>query len=67
MAQLIITIPDAQVPRLLAAYAKKLNVETATAAMVRQDIINHVKDVVRTYEYEEAKRAVQPPPHIDAT
>lgn len=60
MAQLTITVPDAEVSRIRAAFASPVPFgETPTPATieeVRQAIIRYVIDRVRTYEYEEARR-----------
>jgi len=58
MAQLTITIPDAQVQRVLAAFAARIGVENPTAEDIRGEIINLVKIIVRTHEEEAAKAAI---------
>lgn len=72
MAQLTITIPDAQIPRIQAAFG------VATAEDARQLLIEYLKAGVRNYEitndmqgladdYQAAKDAYIPPVDLDAT
>jgi hypothetical protein len=60
MATLSLTIPDDQIPRVLAAFGTRLiNGDTtpATVAEVRASLIQFVKDRVRAHEYELARVA----------
>lgn len=59
MAQLILTIPDAQVDRVRAAFAHRLGVDVAdvTAETVRTELVGIVKRVVRQAEVEQARDA----------
>jgi hypothetical protein len=69
MAQLTINIPDAQVPRLTAAFAKRAGVDQAdmTAQLARDVILDLIKKIVRQYERQQAEQAVTLPSDIDAT
>lgn len=61
MAQLTITIPDAQVPRVRAAFAKRLGlaVQDVDAEAIRLELVNLVKIIVRVAEEEEAAAAAR--------
>jgi len=60
MAQLTITVPDEQVPRILAAFAERVgkDVGDMVAEDIRLELIDLVRKIVRNYELEEARRAV---------
>lgn len=57
MAQLTITVPDAQVPRIRAAFAPRVMKDAAdvTAEDVRLALIDIVKKIVRGHEAQEAE------------
>lgn len=61
MATLTITIPDAQVPRVLEAFGTNIILgqpnTPATPAQVRQKLAEYVKTVVQHYEMEQARIA----------
>lgn len=56
MAAITLTVPDAQVPRILAAIATEQN-PAPTAADVKVRLIDYLKTVVRNYEREQAATA----------
>lgn len=61
MAQLTITIPDAQVDRVLAAFAPRAGVEdpaNMTAEDARGVLIDLIKKIVRQHERQEAEEAI---------
>lgn len=61
MAQLTITIPDAQVDRVKAAFAERLDLDVADvdAEAIRQELVSLVKTIVLHYEQREAGRAAE--------
>ena len=70
MATLSITVPDAQVQRVLDAIEFNIGIEpgTATAATARQFIVDHLKAVVKDYEERAAIIAARESlPTLDAT
>ena len=60
MATLTITIPDAQVPRVLEAFAARagLPAEDMTANDAREVILGLVKTIVRHHERDVAEQAI---------
>lgn len=56
MAQITLTVPDAQVPRILAAMATEAN-PNPTAADVKARLIDYLKAVTKNYEREQAATA----------
>lgn len=60
MAQLTITIPDEQVDRVLAAFAERAgkDVGDMTAADARGVLVTLIKKIVRSYERQEAEKAI---------
>ena len=58
MASLTITVPDAQVPRLRAAFAYRLGLDVAdvTAEVVRQQLVENLKVMVRAAERDLAEQ-----------
>lgn len=60
MAQIAITIPDAVLPRVLDAFAAR-GFDPAggltKAQYAKQQVIAHIRNVVRAYETEQAVRA----------
>lgn len=68
MADLTITVPDAQVARILAALEETHGIETATAADVRAFLVLKLKQLVRASEQRVAtKTAIDAVTDIDAT
>lgn len=61
MAQLTLTVPDAQVPRVLAAFASRRgkDVGDMTANDVRAELLDLVRIIVRQYEADEAAQAAR--------
>jgi len=64
MATLSITVPDAQVPRVLTAYGARLgltdqdgNARDATADEIRQYLVDRIRADVRIHELREARLA----------
>ena len=69
MAQIILNIPDAQVPRIIAALCSLLTTPTGatvepTAALAKSVVINMIKERVKAYEEEKARALLQP---VDTT
>lgn len=56
MATITLTVPDAQVPRILAAMATDAN-PNPTAADVKARLIEYLKSVTKNYEREQAATA----------
>lgn len=75
MAQLTITVPDAQVPRVQTAFGAVLDLRDgngdlrdATADEVRQYLVDKLKQIVRLHESQEAtETAVAAVVDVDAT
>lgn len=65
MAIISFTIPDAQLPRLIAALAERHGVP-ATGPATKAAVIEDWKEMVRNYELQVARNAIQPtvPPPI---
>jgi len=63
MATLTITTTSAQDARLVAAFGTYLGLEgNATAAQIKQNVINYIKQVVRDQEYKTEVDAISVPP-----
>ena len=60
MAQLTITIPDAELPRVVAAFAERAGIaeQDMTAEDARQVIIDLIKRIVRQHERIAAEEAI---------
>jgi len=74
MAQLTfnVTVPDAQVARVVAALRYAFNAPDATQTqlveLVRQDVSDKLKSIVLSYETIQARKTAEvPPTPIDAT
>ena len=59
MAQITITVPDAFVPRILAAYRASTGNPAFVAADIKAELIERIKAVVRTYEGSTAAATAQ--------
>lgn len=68
MAQIILTLPDQQVPRLAEAMGRKHNLgRTATLPEVKQDLTDYLIGVVHGYEKTKAEEQLPDPIPIDVT
>ena len=70
MAQITIDVPDAQIPRVRAAFAKRLDIPVADVdvAEVKGALIDILKTIVRSSEQDEAARtAAQAVVDVDPT
>ena len=68
MAQLTITVPDPQVPRVLEAFSQRAGKDVAdmTEEDARLVLVDLIKRVVASYELEKARQAIESTP-LDAT
>lgn len=68
MAQLILTIPDSDVPRVQAAVGAKLGLPgPATTLQVKNDLVKYMQDMAVGYEQGKNAAALPPPVPIDIT